>query len=570
MLPRLLCLSLPLTLAAQVPSREEVVAAMLKAARFYRQHVSTEGGYHYYYTADLSYGRSEAAEGPTQIEVQREATPIVALAFLEAYRATGEREFLGFARDAAYALLRGQLCSGGWDYLIEFDPQKRAAWQYRWDGNCGEDKRGLTNLDDNVTQGALRVLMRVDRALNFSDPKIGEAVRYALDKLLAAQYPIGAWPQRFRRPPDFSRYPVKRASYPDDWPRIWPGPNYQDAYTFNDNAICDVIDMLLEAARIYRDHRYRAAAEKGGQFILLAQMPDPQPAWAQQYDAEMHPAWARVFEPPAVTGGESQGVLRMLLTLYRETGDRRYLEPVPRALDYFKRSEVPRGPQAVFRRIPEGPILARFYELKTNRPLYITKGTRLQAAGLGSRMVDGYQISYSPDSVITHYNVLVSGRELAFIEEDFRRLSAADPASVRRPDTLSGLSPFLERFSQKPAPPPGPDEVRRILSTMDERGAWVTRGVIGKPDRLVFVYSARNMILRIGRGRSDGSAAGQPESRSQIIPLHEDDTVEIFLGPQPPVERIIRSSDFARNLTRLAEYVRSLDVATSRTASPIK
>ncbi|MCS7316436.1 MAG: hypothetical protein RMI94_15070, partial [Bryobacterales bacterium] len=156
---------LPLSMAAQAPSRGEVLAAMLKAARFYRHQVSTEGGYHYYYTADLSYGRSEAAEGPTQIEVQRQATPGVALAYLEAYEATGEREFLGFARDAAYALLRGQLCSGGWDYLIEFDPEKRKSYQYRWDGNCGEDKRGVTTLDDNVTQGALRVLMRVDRAL---------------------------------------------------------------------------------------------------------------------------------------------------------------------------------------------------------------------------------------------------------------------------------------------------------------------------------------------------------------------------------------------------------------------
>jgi len=550
----------PLVLAAQAPSREEVLRAMRKAAQFYRYKVSTEGGYHYYYTADLSYGRSEAAEGPTQIEVQRAATPTVALAYLEAYEASGEREFLDYAVAAARALLRGQLCSGGWDYLIEFDPEKRRAYQYRADNNCGEDKRGVTNLDDNVTQGALRVLMRVDRALGFSDARIHEAVVYALDKLLAAQYPIGAWPQRFRRPPDFSRYPVKRASYPEDWPRTWPGPDYQSHYTFNDNTILDVIDMLLEAARIYKEARYRAAAEKGGEFILLAQMPEPQPAWAQQYDADMHPAWARVFEPPAVTGGESQGVMRLLLTLYRETGDRKYLEPIPRALAYLKRSEIPRGPEEVFRRIPPGPVLARFYELRTNRPLYITKGTRLQAAGLGSRMVDGYQISYSPASVITHYGVLVSGRELANLEEDYRRLAAADPATLRRPDRLRGLSPWEER--PRPRPQPSREELaadaRRLMAEMDERGAWVRPGVIGRPNRLVFAYAARDMVLRIGRGRSDGSAAGEPEARSQIIPLREDDTVEIFLGPQPLVERIIRSSDFARNLMRLAEYLQAL------------
>lgn len=549
-------LAAPWLRAAESPSRQEVLEAMRKAARFYRHQVSTEGGYHYYYTADLSYGRSEAAEGPTQVEVQRQATPIVALAYLEAYEATGEREFLDFARDAAHALVRGQLCSGGWDYLIEFDPEKRKGYQYRADNNCGEDKRGVTNLDDNVTQGALRVLMRVDRALGFSDPKIHEAALYALDKLLAAQYPIGAWPQRFRKPPDFSKFPVKRASYPESWPRTWPGPDYQSHYTFNDNTILDVIDALLEAAVIYKEPRYRAAAEKGGQFILLAQMPDPQPAWAQQYDADMHPAWARVFEPPSVTGGESQAILRLLLTLYRETGDRKYLEPVPRALAYLKRSEVPRGDAEVFRRIAPGPVLARFYELQTNRPLYITKGTRLQAAGLGSRVVDGYQLSYSPESVITHYGVLVSGRDLAAIEQDYERLSRADPKTIRRPEKLRGLSPWAERASP-PEPTAPAAEVRRILDAMDERGAWTRSGVIGKPDRLVFVFAARDMVLRVGRGRSDGSAGDSPESQSRVIPLHENDTVEIFLGPQPPLEKIISSAEFARNLGRLAEYVRS-------------
>lgn len=542
----------------QAPNKQETLRAMRRAADFYRYQVSTEGGYHYYYTADLSYGRSESAEGPTQVEVQRAATPIVALAYLDAYEYTGDRAFLEHARAAAHALVRGQMCSGGWDYLIEFDPAKRGQYQYRADRNCGEDRRGVTNLDDNVTQGAVRVLMRVDQALNFADEKIHEAARFALDKLVEAQYPIGAWPQRFRRPPDPAMFPVKRASYPESWPRKWPGPDYQGHYTFNDNSTLDVIDAMFEAARIYREPRYRAAAEKGGQFVLLAQMPEPQPAWAQQYDAEMHPAWARVFEPPAVTGGESQSVMRMLLTLYRETGEKKYLEPIPRALAYFRRSEVPRGSEEVFRRIPPGPVLARFYELKTNRPLYITKGSRLVAAGLGSRMVDGYELSYTPESVITHYNVLTSGRDLAAIEEDYRKLVAADPQTIRRPERLHGLSPWAERPRPKPDAAALALEARRLIESMDGRGAWTRTGTIGKPNRLVFAYAARDMVLRIGRGRADGSAGDDMEARRQLIPLKENDTVEIFMGPQPPVEQIISSADFARNLTWLGEYYAQL------------
>lgn len=549
----LLFLAMVIPLAGQEPSREEVLRAMRRAADFYRHKVSTEGGYHYYYTADLSYGRSESAEGPTQVEVQREATPIVALAFLDAFEATGDREYLEHARAAGHALVRGQLCSGGWDYLIEFNPEKRKQYQYRADRNCGDDRRGVTNLDDNVTQAAVRVLMRVDRALKFEDKAIHEAALFALDKLMAAQYPIGAWPQRFRQPPDAARFPVKRASYPSSWDRKWPGPEYQHHYTFNDNTNVDAIDMMLEAHRIYQDPRYRQSAEKGGQFILLAQMPDPQPAWAQQYDAEMHPAWARVFEPPSVTGGESHGIMRGLMALYRETGDRKYLEPIGKALEYLKKSVVPRGSAEVFQRLPAGPVLARFYELQTNRPLYVTKGSRLVASGLGSRLVDGYELSYSPDSVITHYGVLVSGAWLPEFEADYRKLAAMDPARIRRPEKLHGLSPWTER-DRLSAPVVPAAEARKLIAAMDERGAWTKMGTIGRANRLVFTYAAKDMTLRIGRGRSDGSAGDNIDSRSQIIALKENDTVEIFQGGERPPERIISSADFAHNLAALATF----------------
>ena len=85
---------------------------MRKAAEFYWKKVSTQGGYHYYYAEDLSYGRSEHGEGPTQIEVQREATPIVGLTYLRAWEITGDRFYLEAARAAAEALIQGQHCSG--------------------------------------------------------------------------------------------------------------------------------------------------------------------------------------------------------------------------------------------------------------------------------------------------------------------------------------------------------------------------------------------------------------------------------------------------------------------------
>ena len=72
----------------------------------------------------------------------------------------------------------------------------------------------------------------------------------------------------------------------------------------------------------------------------------------------MEPAWARAFEPPSVCSSESACAIRVLLDLYRETGDRKYPAPIPAAIDWFNRSEI--APNT----------WARLYELGTNRPLY--------------------------------------------------------------------------------------------------------------------------------------------------------------------------------------------------------
>src|SRR5688572_26913882 len=164
-------------------------AALRKSVEFYRTKVAAKGGYHFAYAEDLSYGRSEMSEGPTRVEVQRDGTPIVGMAYLDAWHATGDRYYLDAARDVALALVFGQYCSGGWGYFIELDPQKRAQFPYRAGGRCNAggtkpEPDSPTTLDDNVTQAAMRLLMRVDRELGFTDREINAASRFALDSLV--------------------------------------------------------------------------------------------------------------------------------------------------------------------------------------------------------------------------------------------------------------------------------------------------------------------------------------------------------------------------------------------------
>jgi hypothetical protein len=357
---------------------------------------------------------------------------------------------------------------------------------------------------------------------------------------MRAQYPNGAWPQRYEKFPDPNLFPVKPANYPDTWSRTWPGYIFYPYYTFNDDAIINMIDVMLEAARIYKEPRYRASAEKAGDFIILAQMPDPQPAWAQQYDAEMHPAWARSVEPPAVTGRESVSIMRGLILLYSETGKKKYLEPVPRAVDYLKRSSWLRDGR---------PVIARFYELKTNRPLYMTKGTRIygpRSAGHTSKKTglpfDGYEVTYSDEHVVRHYSLVTSAEPLDGILAEYKRVLAADPATLRRPDKLKGLTPGTNR----PRPPRSKaqlaERVREVISSLDERGAWVQEGSIGGPGLLVSVNAGEDLrVVMAGK----------------VMTLKEDETLEVYEDTSAPSDGVIRSGAFATNLRLLAEYLKA-------------
>jgi len=429
------------------PTKEDAAAALHRAVDFFRTQVSAEGGYLWRYSADLDRREGEGKASPLTVWVQPPGTPTVGAALLDVYEMTGDAYYLDAARETAYALVMGQLRSGGWGYRIEFDPKRRKGYAYRVAPNGSDKVHNVTTLDDNTTQAAVRYLMRVDKILEFKDEKIHEAALYALESLLNAQYPNGAWPQRFNEPPDPERYPVKKASYPETWSRTYKGRNYSHDYTFNDNAISDTITTMFEATEVYGDGKYRAAAEKAGDFILLAQMPEPQPAWAQQYDENMCPSWARKFEPPAVTGGESQGVMRTLIDLYRRTGDTKYLDPLPRALEYLKNSRLPDG------------RLARFYELKNNKPLYFTKD---------------YKLTYDNSDMPTHYGFIVSSG-LDAIEAEYKRVKET---------TLGTPSPSSAVVEKKPIMS---DELKNqtaaVIAALDERGAWVEKGRLRYQDK---------------------------------------------------------------------------------------
>ncbi len=417
--------------ALQMQARE----TMRKAGAYFHDKVAVHGGYVYFYSLDLSERYGEGPATATQIWVQPPASPTVGMAFVAAWRATKDQAFLDAATQAAEALAYGQLESGGWTNSVDFDPQGSVA-QYR---NGKARGKNNSSLDDGQTQSAIQLMIRADAALGFANQEIHDAAISSLEALLAAQFPNGGFPQVWTDP--VQPQPVAKANYPDyDWRSEGRIKDYWDHYTLNDDVCGYVTAALHDAYRAYRDDKYLDALKSLGDFLLLAQMPDPQPGWAQQYNYEMQPIWARKFEPPAVSGDESQEVIETLIEISSITGDKKYLEPVPRALKYLKDSLLSDG------------RLARYYELKTNRALYMERAGKV------------YELTYDDGNLPDHYGWKSESR-LEELEADYRQLSAGEAREITADD---------ERELEK--------RVREIVADLDEQGRWIN---ISEGERLV-------------------------------------------------------------------------------------
>ncbi len=431
-----LCCAAPLQAQQPDPElRADAQKALKKAATFYRDKVASHGGYVYYYTPDLKERWGEGAANPDTLFVQPPGTPTVGMAYLKAYDATGDKFYLDAARDTAGALVYGQLESGGWTQTIHFAKANRMG-KYR-NGKGGN--WNVSSLDDGQTQAALAMLMRADRALSFKDEEIHDAATYGLDALLKAQFSNGGFPQVWQKPSDAKV--TGTAKFPDyDWKTEGRVKNYWDFPTLNDGLAGTVSDTLIEAHETYKDAKYKTALAKLGDFLIAAQMPDPQPGWCQQYSYDMVPIWARKFEPAAITGWESQDAMKTLIRIARHTGDKKYLEPIPKALAYFNKCLLPDGK------------VARFYEFKTNKPLY---------------MDARYELTYDDSAAPGHYG-WKQPAGFKQIEKDYDAAKAG-AAVVAKPRTAKELEA----------------DVRRVIKELDADGKWVSvyagERLVGQP-----------------------------------------------------------------------------------------
>lgn len=270
------------------------------------------------------------------------------------------------ARGIAENLLLYQYPSGGWpknvDMAKPLTPPQRAELEDRVHDDA--------TIDNGATTTQIRFLAQVYAATG--EPRYRTAVERGLDYLLAAQYANGGWPQYF---------PLRKG--------------YYSHITFNDGAMVNALEVLRavrDGAAPYawvdaaRRERAGAAVERGIACILQCQVVQNgrRTAWGAQHDATTFaPAWARKFEPPSIASMESAGVVRFLMGVKNPSPE--IVAAVEGALAWFDqvkisglRCEIVAAPDQPGGRdrvaIPDPaapPIWARFYELGTDRPIFI-------------------------------------------------------------------------------------------------------------------------------------------------------------------------------------------------------
>lgn len=264
-------------------------------------------------------------------------------------------------------LLLYQRDTGGWPKNIEM---ARTLTETERAAILKEKQETDSNIDNGATYTQLVYLARVYTARKLERHK--GAFEKGVDYLLKAQYPNGGWPQYY--------------------PRL---TGYYKHITFNDNAMINVMRLLRDIAQkksnyLFVDETRRSlaerAVEKGVELILRTQIlvEGRRTVWDAQYDeVTLKPAAARRFEPAALVSRESASIVRFLIDIKRPS--QQVIEAVECAVAWFEKTKLtgirwverpdpskPEGFERVVIKDPgAGPLWARFYEIGTNRPIFV-------------------------------------------------------------------------------------------------------------------------------------------------------------------------------------------------------
>lgn len=250
--------------------------------------------------------------------------------------------------------------NGGWPKNIDMAAMLT---QKEREALLSSKKLNDTTIDNGATTKQLAFLAKVIMAKDIAEHK--ESFFKGLDFLFSMQYPNGGFPQFFPLRKDYSRF-----------------------ITYNDNAMTSVLRLFRQIRDRKSDyvfvdeHRRQKAAisfKKGVDLTLRLQVEinGKKTIWAAQYDNEtLLPAPARSFEPVSLTSIESLGIVRLLMLDSKPTADMRVA--IDSAAEWFEKNKIvgfrwikDRNDSRIEKDAAAGPLWARFYELRSMRPIFI-------------------------------------------------------------------------------------------------------------------------------------------------------------------------------------------------------
>ncbi|GAB2811971.1 pectate lyase [Ferruginibacter profundus] len=267
-----------------------------------------------------------------------------------------------------------------------------------------------TTFDNRTTYSHISYLSKVYSYTH--EEKYKTAALKGLAYILKAQYNNGGWPQYYPLEEGYSRH-----------------------ITYNDDAFGGIMLLLKDIAEDKQEYSFIDAAlraqlqkayDKGLDCMLKTQINDAgkPTAWCQQYDENtLQPAWARKFEPPAICNGESVELVQLLMSIKKPSAA--VIDAVQNAVAWFNESKITgirvetfaapemvtpfrisKTDKRVVNDTAAPPIWTRYYELKTHRPLFCNRDSKVvySLAEVERERRDGYAwYTYEPQKILQKY-----------------------------------------------------------------------------------------------------------------------------------------------------------------------
>ena len=237
----------------------------------------------------------------------------VAAQFAYAYELFNDYRYLDIALKTADFYVRAQTPEGAWLYLYKVGAGVIS---------CGSHKPEY-KFQDSCQSHPLYLLSYVYRLTG--NKKYLRAMMKSGEFYLSAQNPDGSWSHHYDH--------IKKVG------RTCRGlPNGGE---INDRAMNDAIDVMTLMYHATKDKKYLTALKRAGEFILNSQINNGKVCgWADQYDRNMKPVWARTFEPPSVSREGTLYACEALVTLFRLSGDERFRTALLNTEKWFKKIAV--------------------------------------------------------------------------------------------------------------------------------------------------------------------------------------------------------------------------------------